>query len=164
MVIKIKRYQAWFDTITRTLWVRWCCRTVIRKSGKNKGKKVKLGKYIPVQTPRPDVLYNQSVYNYLISWIYENDYRVYVLHDTRLRYVGVEHFDVLRIMLDDLLDDYFNTVSGMKCRVSPMAMFSLYDFRNALKHKRKIAILSLDETKFTCVQIATKPFFDGYFA
>ena len=156
--VKIRGYKAWFEIFSRTLFVRWCCRTI--GAGKNQRK---IGKKVPVPAPLPDVLYNNSIYNYVLTWIYEQGYEVYVLHDTRLRRVGRNRFDDFRLMIDDLLNDYFDQAEKQKCKVSPMAMFSLYDYGNATKNKRRVAIIALDETKFTCVTIATLPYFDSYF-
>jgi len=153
---------------SRILFVRWCCKKI---GGYWKGevghkvwvKKRKIGKKIPVPTPVPDVLYNNSIYTYLINYIYTQDYEVYLLHDTRLRRIGKNRYDEFRLMIDEMLNDYFALAAKTKCKVSPMAMFTLYDYQNASKHRRSIVIITLDETDFTCVSVNPKPYFDYYF-
>jgi hypothetical protein len=161
---KIRNRNAWYEVPTRTLYVKWCCLTRQVKSKKTgRTKTIKQAKKVPVPTPAPDVLYNNSIYTYLVNWIYLQDYEVYLVHDTRFVRVGKNRFDDFRLMIDELLNDYFNLAKRTSCKLSPMAMFSLYDFRNASKHKRKIAIISLDESDFTCVQMKTRGYFDYYF-
>lgn len=151
--------NAWYEVISRTLFVRWCCRKL--KNGKKAAKKI--SKKIPVDTPKPDVLYNNSIYTYLINWIYLQNYEVYVLHDKELRRVGMNRYDDFRLMIDEMLNDYFDAAGKIKCRVSPMAMFTLYDYENSPKHHRKVAIIALDETQFTCLTMNTRRYFDAYF-
>ena len=149
---KLFRYRAWYDLISRELFLRF------------RGRKTqKLGKPILVPKPVPDILYNQSVYNYLMTWIYVQGYEVYLTHDSRISRIGISSFDDVRLMIDELLNKYFDEVEKTKCKASPMAMFYLYDYTAVQKHRRKIAILALDETKFTCVQIPTKKYYDSYF-
>lgn len=156
--VKVRNNNAWFELLSRMLYVRWCCKTI--GQGKNRRK---IGKKVPVPTPAADVLYNNSIYNYVLTWIYDQNYEVYIAHDSRIVRVGKNRFDVFRLMIDDLLNDYFDTVKQQKCRVSPMAMFSLYDYANAAKHKRKIALIALDDTQFTCINVNTKKYYDAYF-
>lgn len=161
--VKIRGYKAWFEIHSRMLFVRWCCRVLIGKTGKNAGKKIKVGKKVPVPTPVPDVLYNNSIYNYVLTWIFEQGYEVYLVHDSRCVRVGRNRFDEFRLMIDEMLNDYFSLAKTQKCKVSPMAMFTMYDYQNASKNRRSVAIIALDETKFTCLGINTKPYYDAYF-
>lgn len=147
-----------YESFSRTLYVKGRLRTI----GLGK-KKRKIAKKIIVQTPKPDVLYNNSVYTYLVNWIYVQKYEVYLLHGTELRRVGQNRFDDFRLMIDELLNDYFHKVSGVRCKASPMAMFSMYDYGNSLSHKRKVVIIALDESDFTCVTMRTQTYFDNYF-
>lgn len=162
---KIRGLNAWYEVIARTLYVRWCCRTIIIRKGKNKGQKKKISKKIAVQTPQPDILYNNSIYTYLVNWVFTQNYEVYLLHGTELRRVGKNRFDDFRLMIDEILNDYFLSVSQMskKCPYSPMAKFSLYDYGNSPKHKRRVVIIALDETDFTCTTIPMGRYFFKYF-
>lgn len=158
---KIRGINAWYEIPTRTLYVKSGFRTI----GKGKNKR-KIAKKIAIQTPQPDVLYNNSVYTYLVNWIYVQGYEVYLLHNRELRRVGQNRFDDFRLMIDDLLNDYFAKVSKVRCKVSPMVTFSMYDYGNSLQHKRKVVIIALDETDFTCVptmSVNISRFFASYF-